>query len=248
MPEGFNFDQSLVPQCNQINGEARSDPTYSGVKLKIAPLIMNTHIIMKDIKCISLILTAMLLYGCEVAPVQKTPVTPRTIVLNGVQFRENEPGEFDSWKCRDYSHGGKTVVEVGRLFVPEGYDVRQLPVLDDHDEKLAFLYDYNSTSWYKQLEDKEKKAVDERSKDVHKEIIEKLNSILGFVLYDGTNTGDIATYERAGINHRWDWKSESSNYAFRIKPDGTGLYYDFSTADENGIKSQADDIFKCNQK
>ena len=57
---------------------------------------------------------------------------------------------------------------------------------------------------------------------------------LGFVLYDGGSSGEIASYERAGLLHRWDWGRNVNRdvyvYSFLMRPDGTGLYYDFSSA------------------
>lgn len=47
---------------------------------------------------------------------------------------------------------------------------------------------------------------------------------VGFILYEGGTKGDWATYYRQGLELRWDW----GNYSIIIKPDGTGLYYDFS--------------------
>ncbi len=67
---------------------------------------------------------------------------------------------------------------------------------------------------------------------------------LGFILYDGTNTGDIVLYKRRGLNHRWDWGSEGDTYAFIIEPDGTGIFYDFSNA-KKGEKVGADTVYKC---
>jgi len=78
----------------------------------------------------------------------------------------------------------------------------------------------------------------------------QLNSV-GFVLYDGKNSGVLASYGRAGLLHRWDWEwNDNRNaytYSFLIRPDGTGLYYDFSTATD-GHKDKADDIFKCQSR
>ena len=64
----------------------------------------------------------------------------------------------------------------------------------------------------------------------------------GFVLFDGTNKGIFADYMRDGINHRWNW----GEYAFLIKPDGTGLYYDFSGVGA-GESTTASDVFKCSK-
>ena len=73
----------------------------------------------------------------------------------------------------------------------------------------------------------------------------------GFVLYDGGNSGDLASYERAGLLHRWDWgwnkNRHAFTYSFLMKRDGTGLYYDFSSATD-GRKEKADDIFRCQSR
>ena len=74
---------------------------------------------------------------------------------------------------------------------------------------------------------------------------DKLYSSAGFILYDGTSKGVFAMYKRDELDHRWNWGTGSS-YSFIIRPDGTGLYYDFSTA-KNGVKSKADDIYKCSR-
>ena len=68
-------------------------------------------------------------------------------------------------------------------------------------------------------------------------------NLLGFILYDGGFTGDAAMYQRMGLEHRWDWGSNAS-YAFVIKTDGTGLYYDFSSLSE-GETTRASDVYKC---
>ncbi|MCK5894004.1 MAG: hypothetical protein KAG53_06240 [Endozoicomonadaceae bacterium] len=74
-----------------------------------------------------------------------------------------------------------------------------------------------------------------------------LNS-LGFILYDGSHSGEFTNYKRKGINHRWDWGtgSNGSNYTFIIKPDGTGFFYDFSSTSE-GETVTANDIYKCHK-
>ena len=70
---------------------------------------------------------------------------------------------------------------------------------------------------------------------------------LGFVLYDGGYKGELAHYQRVGLEHRWDWGPNQNDYAFVIKPDGTGLYYDFSSA-KNGQSIKARDVYKCYQR
>lgn len=69
---------------------------------------------------------------------------------------------------------------------------------------------------------------------------------LGFVLYDGGFTGESALYQRKGLQHRWDW-GPNGNYAFIIKPDGIGLYYDFSLV-SSGESTKANDVYKCYQR
>jgi hypothetical protein len=72
---------------------------------------------------------------------------------------------------------------------------------------------------------------------------------LGFVLFDGGNSGELTSYERAGLLHRWDWGWNENRYvySFLMKPDGTGLYYDFSSA-SGSHKEKADDIFRCQSR
>jgi hypothetical protein len=66
----------------------------------------------------------------------------------------------------------------------------------------------------------------------------------GFVIYDGGNSGEATMFQRQGINRRWDW-GPKGNFAFVLKADGTGLFYDFSNA--NGKEIKANDVFKCKQ-
>ena len=67
-----------------------------------------------------------------------------------------------------------------------------------------------------------------------------MNNFLGFILYDDGTIGEEAYFQREGLDLRWDWGSyyrdgkNKYRYSFVIEPDGTGLYYDFSTS-ENGI-------------
>ena len=158
-----------------------------------------------NIKLILISLLLINLSACETFPEQRSSsleqTTPRTLNLRVKQFTERKPGEFTSWKCNDYSDGGKTLVEVGQI--PSDY--------------------------LKQISEKQKS--------------DSVIKTVGFVLYDGSNSGDITTYERRGLNQRWDWGSNGS-YSFIIKPDGTGLFYDFSSTKE-GEKIKANEIYKC---
>lgn len=68
----------------------------------------------------------------------------------------------------------------------------------------------------------------------------------GFILYDGGDSGVLAHYQRQGLNRRWNWVSGGSNFSFIVKPDGTGLYYDFSSV-PLGETTKARDVYKCSQ-
>lgn len=100
--------------------------------------------------------------------------------------------------------------------------------------RVTFPSEIKNTKEYQELTDEEKQEY------------EIFFSDNGFVLYDGTEIGDYTNYKRDGLKHRWDWGEEGSSYSIVIGTDGTGLYYDFSTA-ENGVKNKADDIFKCSR-
>ena len=66
--------------------------------------------------------------------------------------------------------------------------------------------------------------------------------VLGFVLYDDSYSGELTMYGRKGLNLRWDW-GDGGNYAFVIEPDGTGRFYDFSSA-EVGESRKANEVYK----
>lgn len=68
---------------------------------------------------------------------------------------------------------------------------------------------------------------------------------LGFVLYDGTNSGEIGVYQRSGVNHQWYWGGKrAEKFVFVIKPNGDGVYYDI-TKFPNEEKVPPADIFRC---
>lgn len=70
----------------------------------------------------------------------------------------------------------------------------------------------------------------------------------GFILFEGGYSGRLAIYERTGIEHRWDWgEDEQHMYAFVIKADGTGLYYDMSGV-AAGESTKAKDVFVCKKR
>lgn len=69
----------------------------------------------------------------------------------------------------------------------------------------------------------------------------------GFILYDGGYTGESTYYRREGLERRWDWGPNGSDYTFVIVPDGTGLYYDFTTV-KPGESTKAREVYKCHQR
>jgi len=76
---------------------------------------------------------------------------------------------------------------------------------------------------------------------------QELNGI-GYVLYDGGYIGEFSHYRRNGLEHIWDWGGQDgTDYAFVIKSDGTGLYYDFTRV-KKGESTKPRDVFKCYKK
>lgn len=73
------------------------------------------------------------------------------------------------------------------------------------------------------------------------------NNNIGFILYGNGTSGEEAYFSRDGLNLRWDWGSNgygtSYKYSFVIEPDGTGLYYDFSTSKDGTAKPR--DVYKA---
>ena len=70
---------------------------------------------------------------------------------------------------------------------------------------------------------------------------------LGFILYDGGYTGEYTYYYRQGTNHRWDWGPNENDFSFLIKPDGTGLYYDF-TGSPDGTTTKAEQVYQSHKR
>ncbi len=158
-------------------------------------------------------------------------IESRTIILDGTEINESENSEFISWICREYPSGYKTLFEVGRwsLKIPEEISEKGLQDSQDSGE----------------LSDEGKEELTKIIK-----AISDLAGMQGFILFDGTNEGERTKYHREGLNQRWDWGElegrEASRYSVIIKPDGTGLFYDFNTA-VDGTKEKADDIFRCHR-
>lgn len=66
----------------------------------------------------------------------------------------------------------------------------------------------------------------------------------GYIIYEKGNVGTLTKYSRTGLEQRWDWVSNGEGYSFILKPDGTGLYYDFTSVPE-GESTKASDVYKC---
>lgn len=70
---------------------------------------------------------------------------------------------------------------------------------------------------------------------------------VGFILFDGTNSGTFTTYSREGIAHRWSWGGEDMrDYAITINPSGDGYYFDLRAA-EPGETTTSKEAYKCYQ-
>ena len=67
---------------------------------------------------------------------------------------------------------------------------------------------------------------------------------IGFILYEDGTIGEETYFSRQGLNLRWDWGSynrdgsDKYRYSFIIEPDGSGLYYDFSTSTDGTAKAR----------
>ncbi|MCQ2103045.1 MAG: hypothetical protein MJY98_07455 [Fibrobacter sp.] len=68
-----------------------------------------------------------------------------------------------------------------------------------------------------------------------------IDNEVGFVLYEGGTSGQVARFYRQGLNLRWDWNN--GTYAIVMKPDRTCLYYDFSYASE----TKASGVYECSK-
>ena len=178
---------------------------------------------MRTLFCILLSVVAISVTSCtkysDYPGTASSAKTYTTLILDG---QEIEPQEYISWKCREYPRGNRILFEVGVL------------------SRKARLKDYLNDGEHEKLSDKEKEALAEVT-----QALNNLQTLLGgFILFDGTNEGEKTIYSREGLNHRWDWGSELK-YSFIVKPDGTGLYVDFRTA-EGGSK-RPDDIYQCSR-
>ena len=60
---------------------------------------------------------------------------------------------------------------------------------------------------------------------------------------DGGDEGVRALYERSGLSRQWFF-GRDLEFKLRLMVDGTGLYYDFSGAEEGESRSP-DSVFRC---
>ena len=56
----------------------------------------------------------------------------------------------------------------------------------------------------------------------------------------------VTSYQRRGVNQRWDW-GPNGEFSFVLKPDGRGLFYDFSNVRE-GETTNANDMYECSRR
>lgn len=72
--------------------------------------------------------------------------------------------------------------------------------------------------------------------------------VSGFVLYDGKDVGELAVYNKLGLEHHWGWTGPYGGpYSFVITPEGYGRYYDFTNVpDGESIKPR--DVYKVRKR
>ena len=170
----------------------------------------------------------LILSGCEVmntlpdepayTEAPSEPDTPRTLKLDGKTY-----DKYTLWGCRDYSSSFGTVLELVRI---------------DETSKTSDKELTKAIQESKEVPDKNKKKL-LKSLDKLNNLISKLQ--LGFIMFDGRKEYSSTFYSKDGIDHRWDWEDK---YTFIIKPDGTGLYYDFTSV-KKGESTKARDVYKC---
>ena len=67
----------------------------------------------------------------------------------------------------------------------------------------------------------------------------------GYLEYAGVSFP--ALFKLDGLSLRWNWELDQDDmwdYSFVVKPDGTGLFYDFSGV-EKGDSTRATDLYTC---
>ena len=167
-----------------------------------------------------LVIILLTLSSCSSIGMSDTPNmsdTPKPIEINGSTY-----DKYTLWECREPYGESKVILEF--INIP---DVTVEEVMPEPDLLPAAQ---------EELSAEELEALKEL-----KVMLDKFFN--GYVLFDGRKDYARAHYYRQGISHRWDW--EGTKYSFVIEPDGTGLYYDFSSV-KKGETTRARDLFKCN--
>ena len=180
-------------------------------------------------KIVFVLITFYMLVGCAPMPIHDTaqkemPVIEQREISDTAQKEipdtartlEIDGKTFDKytlWGCSEYSGDGPILIQLAIT------DITVKDILKTAQEVKAIQLD----------------------KDIIKASKEFQEHKLGFILFDGRKESVMALYKREGINHRWDW--EEGHYSFVIKPDGTGLYYDFTNVKSGTTKAR--DVFKC---
>jgi hypothetical protein len=70
-----------------------------------------------------------------------------------------------------------------------------------------------------------------------------LDTEVGYILFDGTNKGTAAYYERLGLSRVWSWGAKLK-FQFHLEPDEIGRYYDFRGTPA-GEKITSLNAYKC---
>jgi len=158
--------------------------------------------------------------------------TSRTIKISGKTY-----DKYTLWGCRGYSSDTGIVIELVVV------DMSIADYLLNFADEFVSAVKQSKRKDLDNLSKKMEKDLSKMKKNKGKVKKELRDHKLGFILFDNRKNSTMSFYKRAGINHRWDW--ENGSYAFLIEPDGTGLYYDFTTV-KSGTK-KASDVFKCRE-
>ncbi len=150
---------------------------------------------------------------------------------NVLEIDGNKYTKYTKWTCRDYVHDERIALEVVKT------DKGVVDVMGGNIHgAIEEVQKENNNEITKEQEGRLKVLLE----GVVQEAFSKYS--LGYVLYDGSKEYARTFYLREGISHRWEW--EDGKYVFIIKPNGLGLYYDFTNT-EKGAPTKAHDIFKC---
>ena len=177
-------------------------------------------------KTVFVLITLSLLVACSPMETRHTVQQEISDTAGGLEIDGTTYDSYTLWGCRDYVHDEYIALELVKTDKTIG------------DMLVGALQEFAKE---KQEEVDVKKTIQENKEA--SESFQDLQKIhIGFILFDGTKDYAKTFYMRDGINHRWEW--EDGNYVFIMKPDGTGLYYDFTNV-KKGESTKAKDVFKC---